>query len=158
VPEFQTTVEELPHMSIDPTLLEILTHEGPAFLPLVDFGAWRVAVLNFVEHLLPENLTNMQRHDETDEVFVLLKGRCILFVGDGKDEAGTIHAENMVPLKIYNVKKSTWHNHTLSEDATVLVVENRDTTEDNSPFCPLSPEKTAALVADTNRLWGKLDV
>lgn len=141
-------------MPVDPSLLEILTHDDPAFQPLVDFGAWRVAVLNFVDHLLPENLTNMQRHDETDEVFVLLKGRCILFVGEGKDEAGPIHAVDMVPLTIYNVKQGTWHNHTLTRDASVLVVENRVTTLKNSPFCPLSKEQTAALVKETNRLWG----
>jgi len=113
-----------------------------------------VAVLNFIDHLLPQNLTNMQRHDKTDEVFVLLKGKCILFVGDGKDEAGTIHAEDMVPLKVYNVKRGTWHNHTLSENASVLVVENSKTTEENSPFCRLTPEQTAHLEATTKSLWG----
>jgi len=140
-------------MSIDPSLLEIHTHTGPAFLPLVDYGAWRVAVLNFIDHLLPENLTDMQRHDETDEVFVLLKGRCILFIGDGKNEAGTIHAQDMAPLTLYNVKRGTWHNHTLSADASVLVVENRETTSDNSPFCQLTAEQTAAIVTETRRLW-----
>jgi ureidoglycolate hydrolase len=140
-------------MTIDPALLEILTHEGPAFRPLVDFGAWRVAVLNYVDHLLPQNLTNMQRHDETDEVFVLLSGRCILFIGDGGDEAGAIHAVDMAPLTIYNVKRGTWHNHTLSEDASVLVVENRETTRENSPFCQLAPEQTAIIVQKTRRLW-----
>jgi len=144
-------------MSPDPSLLEILTHHGPGFHPQVSFQTWRVAVLNFIDHLLPHNLTNLQRHDETDEVFVLLKGGCILFIGDGKNDPGTIHAVNMEPLTIYNVKKGTWHNHTLTMDASVLVVENCDTTDKNSPFCPLTPEQTAAIVADTNRLWAKSD-
>lgn len=140
-------------MTIDPSHLEILSHEGPGFRPLVDYGAWRVAVLNYVDHLLPQNLTDMQRHDETDEVFVLLRGRCILFIGDGDDEAGAVHAVDMAPLTVYNVKRGTWHNHTLSEDASVMVVENRETTLENSPFCPLSPEQTAIIVEDTRRLW-----
>ena len=42
------------------------------------------------------------------------------------------------PGKIYNVKKGVWHTHTLSQDAKVLVVENRDTTYDNSPFTSLN--------------------
>lgn len=142
-------------MSIDPSLLEIHSYDKPGFKPVVQFGAWRVAVLNFIDHLLPQKLTNMQRHDETDEVFVLLKGRCILFVGDGKDEAGVIQAAEMAPLKIYNVKRGTWHNHTMSKDASVLVMENRETTDQNSPFCQLTPEQTAAIVADTKRLWRK---
>ncbi len=143
----------MPPMKIDPALLEIHTHDAAAFRPVVNFGAWRVAVLNFIDHLLPENLTNMQRHDETDEVFVLLQGRCILFIGDGQDEAGTLHAVDMEPLKVYNVKRGSWHNHTLSEDASVLVVENRETTAANSPFCPLAPEQTAFIVTEARRLW-----
>ena len=38
----------------------------------------------------------------------------------------------MEPLKLYNVKKRGWHTHTLSTDATVLIVENRDTSSSNS--------------------------
>ncbi len=140
-------------MPIDSSRLEIHVYTEPAFKPLVDFGSWRVAVLNFVDSLLPQNLTNMQRHDDTDEVFVLLKGRCILFIGDGQDGAGTIEAEDMAPLKIYNVKRGTWHNHALSPDASVLVVENRDTTNTNSPFCTLTPHQTEAILAQVNQLW-----
>ncbi len=142
-------------MAIDPSLLAVHTHEDPAYRPLVDFGAWRVAVLNFCDELLPGNLIRMQRHDETDEVFVLLRGRCILFVGDGAgaDEAGTIHAADLEPGKVYNVRRGVWHTHTLSRDASVLVVENRDTTVANSPFCDLAAEQTTALCAHVARLW-----
>ena len=110
-----------------------------------------------VESLDAANLHDMQRHDETDEVFVLLRGRCILFVGDGNDEAGTIHAVDQEPLKVYNVKRGVWHNHTLSEDASVLVVENRDTTVDNSPFTDLTADQKEFIVAETRRLWGNAD-
>ncbi len=141
-------------MSIDPSLLEICTYTEPGYQPLVDFDTWRVAVLNPTDDLLPQNLINMQRHDETDEVFVLLKGRCILFIGDGQDDVGKIQAMDMAPLTLYNVKRGTWHNHTLSKDASVLVVENRNTTVANSPFCPLTPELKVGLMADVGRLWG----
>jgi mannose-6-phosphate isomerase-like protein (cupin superfamily) len=70
----------------------------------------------------------MQRHDQTDEVFVLLEGRCILFLGAGGDSVTELFAEDMQPLKLYNVKRGTWHSHTLSDDAVVLIVENIDTT------------------------------
>ena len=141
-------------MSIDPSQLEIHAHTEPAFRPLVDFGGWRVAVLNYVDHLDAQNLTDMQRHDETDEVFVLLHGRCILFVGEGSDEAGALHAVDMEPLKVYSVKRGTWHNHTLNKDASVLVVENSETTLENSPFCKLASDQTAWIVTETARRSG----
>jgi len=140
---------------VDPSLLEIHAHPDEGFKPLVDYGAWRVAVLNHIDHLDPHNLKDMQRHDETDEVFVLLAGRCILFIGDGGDGGpGTIRPVDLEPGKVYNVRRGTWHNHTLSEEASVLVIENRDTTVDNSPFCTLSPVQTAEMVVATQRLWG----
>ena len=145
-------------MPIDPTLLEIHAHDAPAYRPLVDYGAWRVAVLNACDDLRPQNLATMQRHDETDEVFVLLQGRCILFVGDGAglDSAGAVAGVDLAPGKIYNVRRGVWHTHALSTDASVLVVENRDTTYDNSPFCDLDAAGVARVRALAAELWGDL--
>jgi hypothetical protein len=133
-------------MSAPEHLLEIHRHDGSGYQPLVDFEAWRVAILNFSEDLLPENLTRMQRHNETDEVFVLLEGSCLLFVGEGADCVTRIHGEWLQPGRIYNVRQAVWHTHALSADAKVLVVENRATTYENSPFTPLSTDQHRELL------------
>lgn len=140
-------------MNIPETLLEVREHNDAGYRPVVDYGAWRVAILNYGDDLLAENLLSMQRHNETDEVFVLLAGRCILFVGEGEDTVTKVLAENMKPLKVYNVKKAVWHTHTLSRDAKVLIVENRDTTFGNSPFCPLNDAQRQTIVDMTRNLW-----
>ncbi len=140
-------------MNIPDKLLEVQGHEKEGYRPVIDFGAWRVAVLNFSNQLLPENIAAMQRHNETDEVFVLMRGRCILFLGDGDKNITDIFAENMQPFKVYNVKKTAWHTHTLSHDAMVLIVENRDTTYDNSPFCQLNDTQRQTIVDMTRKLW-----
>nr|WP_320010869.1 hypothetical protein [uncultured Desulfobulbus sp.] len=134
-------------------ILEVKRHDAASYQPLVDFESWRVAILNFSEDLLPEHLTRMQRHNETDEVFVLLSGRCILFVGEGAETVEQVYAESLVPGQVYNVKKAVWHTHTLSEDAKVLVVENRDTTYDNSPFVDLSDAQHRALIEKVTEIW-----
>ena len=61
-------------------------------------------------------------------------------------------AEDMTPLKVYNVKKAVWHTHTLSKDASVLVVENRNTAFYNSPFCPLNSDQRQAIAGMTRAL------
>ncbi len=134
-------------------LLEISAFDGVGYLPLVDYGAWRVAMLRYEPNLAAGAICTMQRHDETDEVFVLLAGRCILFLGAGDGEVTTIEAADMEPLKLYNVKRGAWHTHTLSEDASVLIIENRDTTEANSPVSELTTAQRAELVALTGQLW-----
>jgi hypothetical protein len=141
-------------MSISESLLEVHSYSGVGYQPLVDYGKWRVAVLRYHPELEPDAIGTMQRHDETDEVFVLLAGRCILFLGEGQAQVESLHAQDMEPLKIYNVKRSAWHTHTLSHDAVVLIVENMDTTVDNSPTVGLNPEQGAELVQLTKRLWG----
>lgn len=142
-------------MAIPETLLEVRSHPDFDYLPLVDYGAWRVAMLNYVPHLDADKLYNMQRHDETDEVFLLLRGRVILFIGEGDQEVTTMHAIDLEPQKLYNVKKGIWHNHTLTPDASVLIVENVDTNNSNSPFIDLSDEVKAQFVSKTRALWGE---
>ena len=137
-------------LSLNEKLLEVRDYTKEGYSPVVDFAEWRVAVLNFSNDLLPENITAMQRHNETDEVFVLLRGRCILFIGEGDKKVTDIFAENMQPFKIYNVKKSVWHTHTLSRDAKVLIVENRNTTFDNSPFSSLTVSQRTKIAELTS--------
>jgi len=140
-------------MTIPETLLEIHQFAEEGYQPLIDYGEWRVAFLRYIDELLPENICKMQRHDETDEVFVLLEGRCILYIGEGDEQITQIHALDMESLKLYNIKQSCWHTHTLSEGTTVLIVENRDTADHNSPEIDLNPEQMAKLVKLRNKFW-----
>lgn len=121
--------------------IEIKQYHGEGYMPLIDFETWRVAVLKYCDELLPDKITKLQRHDESDEVFVLLQGNCTLFIADGKEEVGTIYKEPMELLKLYNIKKSTWHSHTLSKDAVVLIIENINTCLLNSPEIILNEDE-----------------
>ncbi|HVN52990.1 MAG TPA: hypothetical protein VMT46_01575 [Anaerolineaceae bacterium] len=145
-------------MGLDDSLIEIREYDGEGYLPLVDYQSWRVAILRYIDELLPERIDTMERHDETDEVFVLLAGRCLLFIGEpGSDPDGVerIHPVDMQALRLYNIKKGCFHTHTLDEAATVLIVENRDTTAENSTQVTLSEEQQEELIRLTREVWGK---
>lgn len=140
-------------IAIPESLIEIREHNEPDYKPLIDFQAWRVALINFTADYLPEKIDRMQKHIETDEVFVLLAGRCILFLGEGDESVMKVRAADMELHKLYNVKKGVWHSHTFSEDAKVLIVENRDTVLANSPFVGLSETQQKEVVELTHKLW-----
>lgn len=142
-----------PMNALSQSLIEICEHNEPDYKPLVDFESWRVALLNYTADYLPEKINRMQRHNETDEVFVLLAGRCILFLGEGEESVTQVHAVDMELYKLYNIKQGVWHSHTFSEDARVLVVENRDTVYENSPFVNLSGAQQKEVVALAKDLW-----
>jgi mannose-6-phosphate isomerase-like protein (cupin superfamily) len=141
-------------MTLPPeSLIEIREHKESGYMPLIDYQSWRVALLNYTADYLPEKISSMQKHNETDEVFVLLAGRCILFLGEGDESVTKVRAVDMELYKLYNVKKGVWHSHTFSEDAKVLIMENCDTVYENSPFVGLSDIQQKEVLELTKKLW-----
>lgn len=139
-------------------MLEIHEFNGEGYKPLIDYGTWRVAILRYIDELIPDQIERVERHNETDEVFVLLFGQAILFIGEGESEIEKLHPVVMEPGKMYNVKRSAWHVAVLSHDASILLVENRDTSIKNTDYAPLSAELRALLVETSRReqpqWWG----
>ena len=131
--------------------LEVKEYKEEGYKPVIDYGEWRVAQLNYIDELETEQIDNFHRHHETDEVFVLLEGECILFLAD--DNLENIHAQNMEKFKMYNVKKGAWHTHTLTENAKVLIVENRDTGDDNSDEIEVDDEIREKLTKLKSKFW-----
>ncbi len=133
--------------------IEISAYQGEGYKPMVDYESWRVAILKYCDELLPEAINKVQKHDKTDEVFVLLSGKCILFSAGKGECPQEIEAVPMEPLKLYNVKKGVWHTHTLSKDAEVLIIENQDTTLQNSPEAFLANGQKDSIIKFTQQIW-----
>lgn len=102
--------------------VEISRFAGTDFQVMTQFEGWKIGLLRYSQRF--SACCQMERHLETDEVFVLLEGSATLYVEDQK-----------IPMEkcaIYNVRKAAWHHIVVSEDATVLVVENNNTSRDNT--------------------------
>ena len=136
---------------MDEKMLEIREYTGPGYQPVVDFSAWRVAILNYLDEIHPEKIDSLERHNETDEVFVLIKGQGILFLGEGELQVKDIFPQVLEPFKMYNVKRNVWHTVVLSRDGSVLIVENRNTSKDNSDYFPLNSEQKSLIVKVAQR-------
>ena len=108
--------------------LDILEYNGDGYAPVMHFEAWRVALLNYCDRFDPSCPIKMERHLLTDEVFVLLGGEATLYIGE------EMVVYPMEKNKIYNVRAGVWHRITTSRDAKVLIVENDDTSVDNSEY------------------------
>ena len=126
--------------------IEIHAYDGAGYMPLIDFESWRVAVLN--PPAAEAGVATMQRHCETDEVFVLLTGNCVLFTAADGDRPENVAGTPMEPLKLYNVPKGYWHASALTKSTSVLIIENRDTSAANSPqydLCDAMKNQIAAI-------------
>ncbi len=125
---------------VSSTLVEISEYTGEGYQPLVDYASWRVAVMRDSEPYAPDRIDQVEAHQATDEVFVLLAGKCTLFIcGDPGTEP--LQPVRMEPLKLYNIKRGVWHTLRFSPDASVLIVENRDTSVENSKYASLTPDQ-----------------
>lgn len=114
--------------------IEIMEYKGEGYSPLVRYDSWRVAIANYAERFSERKNIYLERHLETDEVFVLLKGSCILLIGEN------IERIQLELCKTYNVKKGTWHNMFLSKDASVMIIENDNTCKENTEYMEINLE------------------
>lgn len=134
---------------MDESLLEIKAYKGGGYKPLIDFGTWRVAILRWQPSMQPEKQEYMERHTQTDEVFVLLEGQATLILGGKGLQAAGSYQYTMETGKLYNVKRNAWHTIVLSQDASILLVENQDTGEANSEYCRI-PEDIKLQIISIN--------
>jgi mannose-6-phosphate isomerase-like protein (cupin superfamily) len=87
------------------------------------------------------NVGRVERHNKTDEVFVLTHGRGVLFVDD--DEA--IRVFDMELGVVYNVTCGTWHSVIGTRESSWLIVESNDTSQENTDFRELTLEELGIL-------------
>ena len=112
--------------------LDILEHSGIEYRRLVNNAKWTLASLNWAPRFDESNVCELEKHNLTDETFVLLNGKATLLVGEKADRV------EMEPLKYYNVRAGIWHHIIVSEDARVLVAENANTSKDNTEYLSLA--------------------
>ena len=101
--------------------------KGSGFDVLHSFEGWKVAFITFAEQY--GELKILKKHTETDEAFVLIKGKATLY---SADDNAPLSVTELEKEKLYNVKKDTWHHLKVSEDALLIVIENSNTNKDNT--------------------------
>lgn len=107
--------------------MEKYTYNGEDFKAVLTSNGWKIGLLKYSERF--SKLCVWERHLKTDEVFVLLNGKATLYI---KGESGEISEYEMENGVVYNVPKCEWHHIVVSRDATVMVVEDSDTSKENT--------------------------
>ncbi len=108
-------------------MIETFEFKGKDFKAVLESGEWKIGLLRSSERF--SSFKAMERHLLTDEVFVLLKGRATLYAKDENDETLKL---KMKKQSVYNIPKGVWHHIKVRHNATVLVVENRNTSKENT--------------------------
>mgnify|MGYP005849987709 CR=1 FL=1 len=121
--------------------LEVRSWSGSGYQPLVFDDGWQAALLNWEPLFEPANLGEIERHNSSDEVFVLWRGQGALFV---VTDSG-IELVEMKPGVLYNVRRGTWHNLVATRDASWVIIEARDTHLHDTEVRQMTPEEFAQV-------------
>lgn len=91
-------------------------------------------------------------HPYTDEVFILIRGNCILysFIDNQIPESAILMEKN----KLYVVGKGIWHAHILDKDSEVLIIE--DSGDCITRSIKLREETISLLEAEASKQFFKI--
>lgn len=119
-------------------MLTEATFSAEGFCPVVRNSQFLCAFITRSAAYAPGQVKEMKRHNDTDEVFVLLQGKALLLTRDSLDEA--CRETLLSPLTAYTVHAGTWHYLAVSEDAKVFVTESGAIQRENTDTADVSAQ------------------
>lgn len=127
--------------------MEILnyTFEGEGMQRVFENEKWTVGIKNWKPANDITGIDCLERHNLTDELFVLIAGSCTLVYAnevDGKLEIGAVVME---PNKVYNIPATLWHNTITRKDTKMILIEDSNTSMENSDILALSAEQIETI-------------
>jgi mannose-6-phosphate isomerase-like protein (cupin superfamily) len=125
--------------------IEKYVYDGTGYHPVLIREGWQVAVLNYLSGHGMNEIDKLEIHNKTDEVFILLKGMAILIIGEPDAEPLAFELVNMEQGQIYNIPKGCWHNIATDEDASLIIVENNNTHENDVFYLSLNAAQQKEL-------------
>ena len=106
---------------------------------------WTVGIKNWKPANDITGLNCLERHNKTDELFVLLSGRCTLISAEEVGGELKMKALEMEPFKVYNIPQSLWHNTVTQKDTKMILIEDVSTGMENSDILDLTPAQIETL-------------
>jgi len=127
--------------------MEILkyAYEGEGLTRVFENEKWTVGIKNWKPMNDIANINNVERHNGTDELFILLQGRCTLLYANETADGLDIQAVEMEPLKVYNIPCTLWHNTVTWRDTKLALIEDSSTGSANSDVRDLTEAEIARV-------------
>lgn len=131
------------------TQVESYVWSEPGYQPLLFSDGWQVAILKWETSMEPQNVVEIERHMNTDEVFILGQGHAALYTKI-EDEIQIVNLEAGI---LYNVPKGRWHNLVASRGSFLWIVENSGTHLYDTEICKLNSDQRSRIQS-LLPLWG----
>jgi len=93
---------------------------------------WYAGIKNFKENTSINNINYLEKHKESDELFILIEGKSMLVTAEEKDGNFQFEAFMLEKGKIYNIPCGVWHTNVLWPDCKLVLSAKSNTSLENS--------------------------
>lgn len=119
--------------------MEILNYEftGEGMHRVFENEKWTVGIKNWKPANDVTGIDCLERHNQTDELFVLVEGACTLVYANETEDGLVFDAVKMEKDKVYNIPATLWHNTITQKDTKMILIEDSNTSMENSDILNL---------------------
>ncbi len=127
--------------------MEIASYEfsGEGMKRQYENEKWTVGIKNWKPANDITGIDMLERHNQTDELFVLVSGSCTLISAEETSNGMVFGKVEMKPEKVYNIPMTLWHNTITTKGTKMILIEDSNTGESNSNFYKLSKKEIAEI-------------
>jgi ureidoglycolate hydrolase len=120
---------------------------GEGMSRVYENSKWTVGIKNYKPANDIANINCIERHNQTDELFVLLCGNCVLVYATQENGKFIFKALKMEFNKVYSIPQSLWHNTITQPDTKMILIEDSSTGMSNSDVMNLTNDLVEDLKA-----------
>ena len=106
---------------------------------------WTVGIKNWKPANDVTGIDCLERHNLTDELFVLIEGACTLVYANETEKGLEFGAVKMEKDKVYNIPATLWHNTITQKNTKMILIEDSSTSMDNSDILNLDEAQIAEV-------------
>ena len=120
--------------------MTILNYEfnGKGMQRVFENEKWTVGIKNWKPANDVTGIDCLERHNKTDELFVLVEGSCTLVYANEVNGGLEFGAVKMEKDKVYNIPATLWHNTITRKDTKMILIEDSSTSVDSSDILSLT--------------------
>ncbi|KAB1438123.1 cupin [Candidatus Galacturonibacter soehngenii] len=127
--------------------IEKYIFDGEGMNRVFENEKWTVGIKNWKPANDVTGIDCLERHNQTDELFVLLEGSCTLIFANEINGEHQFEAVKMEKNKVYNIPATLWHNTITKKDTKMVLIEDSNTSMDNSDILTLTKEQIMKVQA-----------
>ena len=127
--------------------MNILNYEfnGEGMQRVFENETWTVGIKNWKPANDVTGIDCLERHNKTDELFVLVEGSCTLVYANETEGGLEFGAVKMEKDKVYNIPATLWHNTITCKDTKMILIEDSNTSMENSDILNLTEAQIAEM-------------